>query len=66
MISQQDKNNKLSGIDHGSKTLTYSIFKTLGILKLKRVGSFFNSIKRCGVEVSEILMVLVPCPENFE
>lgn len=62
MISQQDKNNKLSDIDHGSEDFAYSIFKTLDIFKLKRVGSFFNSIKRCGVDVSDILMVLVLMP----
>ena len=62
MISQQDKNNKLSGINHGSEDFGYSIFKTLGIIKIKRVGSFFNSIKRCGVDVSEILLALVLMP----
>ena len=62
MISQQDKNNKLSDIDHGNKDFAYNIFKTLGTFKLKRMGSFFNSIKRCGVDVSEILMGLVLMP----
>ncbi len=62
MISQQDKNNELSCIDEANEDFAYNIFKTLDIFKLKRVGSFFNSIKRCGVDVSEILMVLVLMP----
>lgn len=62
MISQQDKNNKLSDIDHGNKDFAYNIFKTFGTFKLKRMGSFFNSIKRCGVDVSEILMGLMLMP----
>ena len=62
MISQQDKNNELNCIDHTSEDFAYNIFKTLDIFKLKRVGSFFNSIKRCGFDVSEILMVLVLMP----
>lgn len=41
MVTLQDKNNKLSGIDHGSEDFAYSIFKTLGILKLKQLNIFF-------------------------
>jgi len=62
MISQQYKNNELNSIDHTSEDFAYNIFKTLDILKLKRVGSFFNSIKRCGFDVSGILMALVLMP----
>ena len=62
MISQQDKNNNFGESNASSEDFAYNIFKTLDIIKLKRIGCFFNRIKRCGVDVSDILMVLVLMP----
>lgn len=58
----KNKNGEIKSIGHNSKDNVTDIFKTLEILKLKRVGSFFNSIKRCGVNVSDIILIMIMLP----
>lgn len=39
-----------------------TIFHTLNKMKIYRIGQFFNSVKRCGVDVSDVLMLLLMMP----
>lgn len=39
-----------------------TIFHTLSKMKIARIGQFFNSVKRCGINVSDILMLLLIMP----
>ncbi len=38
----------------------HDIFHTLSIMKIKRIGQLFNSVKRCGIDVSDIVLILKP------
>lgn len=47
--------------DDGAKNAE-TIFNVLSTMKIARIGKFFDSIKRCGVNVSDILMLLLLMP----
>lgn len=49
-------------IKNNQEENAYDIFHTLSIMKIKRIGQFFNSVKRCGVDVSDILLLMVLMP----
>lgn len=38
------------------------IYQTLSKMKIRRIGQFFNSVKRCGVDVSDIMLLLLLMP----
>lgn len=60
---QQNKDTKKIGtIEDSSAKNAYTIFHTLSKMKISRIGQFFNSVKRCGVDVSDILMILLMMP----
>jgi len=60
---QQNKGSKKIGtIKESSEKNAYTIFHTLNKMKISRIGQFFNSVKRCGVDVSDILMLLLMMP----
>lgn len=47
--------------DDGAKNVE-TIFHVLSTMKIARIGKFFDSIKRCGVNVSDILVLLLLMP----
>jgi len=60
---QQNKDTKKIGIiNESSEKNAYTIFHTLNKMKISRIGQFFNSIKRCEVDVSDILILLLMMP----
>jgi hypothetical protein len=63
MVMQQNKGiNKICTISDDEEKNVDTIFRTLSIMKIARIGKFFDSIKRCGVNVSDILMLLLLMP----
>jgi hypothetical protein len=63
MAMQQNKGIPKIGTvgDDGAKNAE-TIFNVLSTMKIARIGKFFDSIKRCGVNVSDILMLLLLMP----
>lgn len=60
---QQDKGIKnIYTINANKHENAYNIFITLSKMKIARIGNFFNSVKRCGVNISDILMLLLLMP----
>lgn len=53
---------KIGTIEDSPKKNADTIFHTLNKMGIPRIGQFFNSIKRCGVDVSDILMLLLMMP----
>lgn len=63
MAMQQNKGiKKTYTVENCQENNSSNIFRTLSIMKIKRIGQFFNSVKRCGVDVSDVLMLLVLMP----
>jgi len=63
MVMQQNKSiTKISTICDDEVKNVDTIFHTLSTMKIARIGKFFDSIKRCGVNVSDILMLLLLMP----
>ena len=60
---QQNKGiDKNSTINDEERKNVDAIFHTLSTMKIARIGKFFDSIKRCGVDVSDILMFFLFMP----
>ncbi len=60
---QQNKvSNKTYTIDSNDKNNAIDIYFTLAKMKISRIGQFFNNVKRSGINVSDILMLLVLMP----
>jgi len=60
---QQNKGIKKNyTIDSAGSENAMSIYDTLSKMRIRRIGSFFNSIKRCGINVSDILLTLLLMP----
>ncbi|MDO9635308.1 MAG: transposase [Paludibacter sp.] len=60
---QQNKGiNKISTISDDEEKNVDTIFHTLSTMKIARIGKFFDSIKRCGVDVSDILILFLLMP----
>ena len=53
---------KIGTIEESPKKNADTIFHTLDKMGIPRIGKFFNSVKRCGVDVSDILMLLLMMP----
>lgn len=63
MVMQQNKDSKnIYTIENDNEKNAKDIFRTLSIMKIKRTGNFFNSIKRCGVKVSDVMLLLMLMP----
>ena len=63
MEMQQNKvRNNIHIIDSNEEKNAIDIYFTLAKMKIARIGQFFNNIKRSGVNVSDILMLLVLMP----
>ena len=63
MEMQQNKiRNNIHIIDSNEEKNAIDIYFTLAKMKIARIGQFFNNIKRSGVDVSDILMLLVLMP----
>ena len=63
MVMQQNKGiNKISTISDDEEKNVDTIFHTLSTMKIARIGKFFDSIKRCGVDVSDILILFLLMP----
>jgi len=63
MVMQQNKGiNKIGTICDNEEKNVDTIFHTLSTMKIARIGKFFDSIKRCGFNVSDILMLLLLMP----
>ena len=63
MVMQQNKVINIIGTicDNEEKNVD-TIFHTLSTMKSARILKFFESIKRCGLYVSDILMLLLLMP----
>jgi predicted nucleic acid-binding Zn-ribbon protein len=60
---QQDKDiQKTYTIGSDENKNANDIFQTLSRMKIMRIGQFFNSVKRCGVNVSDIILLLMLMP----
>ena len=60
---QQNKGiNKIGTASDDEGRNVDTIFHTLSTMKIARIGKFFDSIKRCGTDVSDILMLLLLMP----
>jgi len=60
---QQNKGTiNISTIGNNGEKNAIDIFYTLKIMKIARIGQFFNSVKRCGINVSDIILLLVLMP----
>ncbi len=60
---QQDKDiQKTYTIGRDENKNANDIFQTLSKMKIMRIGQFFNSVKRCGVNVSDIILLLMLMP----
>ena len=60
---QQNKGiNKIGTASDDDGRNVDTIFHTLSTMKIARIGKFFDSIKRCGTDVSDILMLLLLMP----
>jgi len=58
IVFQQNKGTKYFGFIKGDEQKSIdTIFCTLTIMKIVRIGKFFDSIELYGVNVSEILML---------
>src|SRR5690554_464241 len=53
---------KIGMVNDSSEKNVDTIFHTLSKMKIARIGQFFNSVKRCGINVSDILMLLLIMP----
>jgi len=53
---------KIATINDNPEENVDTIFHTLSVMKIARIGQFFDSIKRCGVNVSDIMMLLLLMP----
>ncbi len=63
MAMQQNKDNKnIYTIGNDNEKNAHDIFRTLSIMKIKRIGQFFNSIKRCGVNISDVILLMLLMP----
>ena len=63
MVMQQNKGLKKIGIvSEDDVKNVETIFRTFSTMKIKRIGTFFNSIKRCGVDFSDIIILLLLMP----
>jgi len=63
MVMQQNKGiNKISTISSDEMKNVDTLFNTLTTMKIARIGAFFDSVKRCGENVSDILMLLLLMP----
>ena len=63
MAMQQNKSiNNIYTINHNQEKNANDIFHTLSKMRIKRIGQFFNSVKRCGVGVSDIILLMVLMP----
>jgi hypothetical protein len=63
MVMQQNKGIKnISIIGNDREKNANDIFHTLSKMKILRIGRFFNSVKRCGSNVSDVLLLLVLMP----
>lgn len=63
MVMQQNKDSKnIYTIGNDNDKNATDIFRTLSIMKIKRIGNFFNSIKRCGINISDIMLLLILMP----
>lgn len=63
MVMQQNKGiNKIGTVSDDEEKNVSTIFLTLSTMKIARIGKFFDSIKRCGVNVSDILVLLLLMP----
>jgi len=60
---QQDKDiQKIYTIASDENKNANDIFQTLSKMKIMRIGQFFNSVKRCGINVSDIILLLMLMP----
>jgi len=60
---QQNKSiNKISTVSADEMKNVDTLFHTLTTMKIARIGAFFDSVKRCGANVSDILMLLLLMP----
>jgi len=63
MVMQQNKDIvNISTIGNNGEKNAVDVFHTLKIMKIARIGQFFNSVKRCGVNVSDLILLLVLMP----
>ena len=63
MVMQQNKDSKnIYTIGNDNDKTAKDIFRTLSLMKIKRIGNFFNSIKRCGVDISDVIYLLMLMP----
>ncbi len=63
MAMQQNKGIvNISTIGNNGEKNAVDIFHTLKIMKVARIGQFFNGVKRCGVNVPDIILLLVLMP----
>ena len=63
MEMQQNKvRNNIYTIDSDDEKNAIDIYFTLAKMKIARIGQFFNNVKRSGINVSDILMLLVLMP----
>jgi hypothetical protein len=63
MAMQQNKGiAKIETVGNDVRKNADTIFRILTTMKIARIGKFFDSIKRCGVNVSDILMLLLLMP----
>jgi len=64
---QQNKGiNNIYIIGDSQEKNANDIFHTLSIMKIARIGQFFNSVKRCGVDVSDIILLLLNAILSFK
>lgn len=49
-------------INENESKNAYDIYNTLSKMKIRRIGEFFNSVKRCGIDASDILLTLLLMP----
>jgi hypothetical protein len=63
---QQSKNSKrieeLKESFANSEDAPLTLLQTLDIFKVRRIGSFFNGVKRCGITVCDVLPTLILLP----
>ena len=60
---QQNKGSQnIYTIKNNQEKNANDIFRTLSMMKIMRIGQFFNSVKRCGVDVSDIILLLLLMP----
>lgn len=60
---QQNKSSQnIYTIENNQEKNANDIFRTLSKMKIMRIGQFFNSVKRCGVDVSDIVLLLLLMP----